>query len=590
MDARSIGDRGGVRHDWIVAILLAILLSACWTMMDWSQIGQLNLPDTDDAMRLAQVRDWIAGQAFNDWTQYRLEPPYGGAMHWSRINDFGPALIIVLLNPLVGRYGAELAAVVAYPAMLFAAYLFLSARIARRLGDAPGALVAMVLAAIAYPANALFLPGRIDHHALQIVLVQIAILTLMRPGGWRSGAILGGVIAISFGIGLETAPHAGALMGVLFIAWLLRGDRERDRMLGTGATLAGGTLILFAFARPTYWTTIWCDAFTPASVAAALAGGAFWIIAALATPRLPGVRSRLAAGVVLGGIAAAALVASFPGCLAGPYGAMDPFVERALIGNILEAQSMFAQRSLGAALQVTGLLFVAIVTAGWIAWRRPADRWALLPVAAVLMVCGLLVLSQVRGAYVGSALAAPVLAQLVLAARALSRWRVPAVIGAWLASAGMVWLVLPEFIERVVEPRQQALSALHKSCVLGDVWRQVDRYPAGIVMAAPNQAARIIGGTRHASVGAGYHRLNRGNRAMYAFFLAQPDAAMRIGAGWRVDYVVFCPTDFSELGLPQNYPKSLAFQLAANRPPPWLRRLPLRDTGLRLYRVVRPAR
>lgn len=589
-NARSIDDAYGVRRDWIAAIALGLLLSLCWTMMDWPQIGQLNLPDTDDMMRLAQVRDWIAGQAFNDWTQYRLAPPFGAPMHWSRINDIGPALIILLLDPVVGRYGAELAAVIAYPAMLFTAYLFCSARMARRLGGTSGALVAIVLAAIAYPANSLFLPGRIDHHALQIVLMQVAILTLIRPGGWKSGAILGGAIALSFGIGLETALHAGALMGVLFLAWVLHGDRERDRMLATGAALAGVTLALFVFARPTYWTTIWCDAFTPASVAAALAGSIFWIVAALATPRLPGIRLKLAAGAVLGAIAAAALVARFPNCLAGPYGAMDPFVARALIGNILEAQGLFEQRSLGSALQVAGLLIVATIAAAWIAWRRPEDRWALLPIAAVLAVCDLLVLSQVRGAYLGSAIAAPVLAQLILAARALPRWRTPALVAAWLGSAGMVWLLLPERIERAFEPRTHAAFLLHKSCWQGDVWRQIDRYPAGIVIAAPNQSARIIGGTRHASIGAGYHRSNRGNRAMYAFFLSTPDTARRIGGAWRADYVAFCPTDLAELNLPEDYPGSLAFQLAADRPPPWLRRLPLRDTGIRLYRVVEPAR
>jgi hypothetical protein len=150
--------------------------------------------------------------------------------------------------------------------------------------------------------------------------------------------------------------------------------------------------------------------------------------------------------------------------------------------------------------------------------------------------------------------------------------------------------LLPDFIERLVEPRAHATSMEQKPCGAGDVWRQIDRYPAGIVMTAQNQAAYIIGGTRHASVGAGYHRPNLGNRAMYAFFLSAPDAALGIGAAWRVDYVLFCPTDFTELKLPNNYPKSLAFQLAADRPPPWLRRLPLRDTGLRLYRVVEPAR
>lgn len=580
----------GVRRDWIIAILLAALLSACWTIMDWDQIGQLSLPDTDDMMRLAQVRDWIAGQAFNDWTQYRLTPPYGGAMHWSRINDLGPALIILLLDPLAGRAHAELAAVIGYPAVLFAAYLCLSARMARRLGDGSGAAVAMVIAAIAYPANTLFLPGRIDHHALQVVLVQIAILTLMRPGGARSGAILGGVIALSFGIGLEAAPHAGALMGVLFLAWLVRGETERDRMLATGAALAGVTLALFAFARPTYWTTLWCDAFTPASVAAALAGGAFWIVAALATPRLPGIRLKIVAGALLGGISAIALVAGFPNCLAGPYGAMDPFVRRALLDHIIEAQGLFDQRSPGAALSLTGLIGVTTIVAGWIAWRRPTDRWALLPIAAVLGVSGLLVLSQVRGAAMGAAIAAPILAQLILAARGLGLWRAPALIGAWLVSAGMVWLFAADLIDRAVMPQGWNSAATMQSCAQGDVWRQIDRHPAGIVMAPPNQAAYIIGGTRHASVGAIYHRLNRGNRAMYAFFLSPPEKALGIGARWQIDYVVFCPTDFSELDLPQNYRGSLASQLAADRPPPWLRRLPLRDTGLRLYRVVRPAR
>ena len=37
---------------------------------------------TDDAMRLVQVRDWLAGQSWFDLTQYRLDPPSGVDMHW----------------------------------------------------------------------------------------------------------------------------------------------------------------------------------------------------------------------------------------------------------------------------------------------------------------------------------------------------------------------------------------------------------------------------------------------------------------------------------------------------------------------------
>ncbi|MBX4390490.1 hypothetical protein K4H03_30875, partial [Mycobacterium tuberculosis] len=73
-----------------------------------------------------------------------------------------PGAIIALLTPLLGAHGAELVAVMLSPMLLFAAALRLIASIARRL-DVP-APVAVVVAALAYPASALFLPGRIDHH------------------------------------------------------------------------------------------------------------------------------------------------------------------------------------------------------------------------------------------------------------------------------------------------------------------------------------------------------------------------------------------------------------------------------------------
>ena len=58
-------------------------------------------------MRLQQVRDWLAGQPFADLAQHRLGLPPGVEMHWSRIGDLGPAAIIVMLEPLLGRHGVQ---------------------------------------------------------------------------------------------------------------------------------------------------------------------------------------------------------------------------------------------------------------------------------------------------------------------------------------------------------------------------------------------------------------------------------------------------------------------------------------------------
>ncbi|MEI9927950.1 MAG: hypothetical protein WDN44_10010 [Sphingomonas sp.] len=116
---------------------------------DWPNLALLRLPDNEDMARLAQVRDWLGGQGFNDLTQHRLGPPGGASMHWSRIADAGPALLILLFTPLLGTHGAELAMVLTYPGLLFLAYLLLVARVAQRLGGESAATPALLLAAIA---------------------------------------------------------------------------------------------------------------------------------------------------------------------------------------------------------------------------------------------------------------------------------------------------------------------------------------------------------------------------------------------------------------------------------------------------------
>src|SRR3974390_1013609 len=54
--------------------------------------------DSDDALRMAEVRDLLAGQSWFDLTQYRMTPPHGVAMHWSRLIDAPLAGMILLFR------------------------------------------------------------------------------------------------------------------------------------------------------------------------------------------------------------------------------------------------------------------------------------------------------------------------------------------------------------------------------------------------------------------------------------------------------------------------------------------------------------
>lgn len=581
----AAGRRGGAGRDLLLAAALGLIFSVFWAIGDWDRLGRLVLPDTDDMMRLAQIRDWLAGQAFDDWSQRRAGPPEGASMHWSRLNDLAPAAIIAALTPLAGRHAAEVAAVLAWPALLFTLNLFLLARIARRLWSAEAAPIASVLGALAYPGITAFLPGRIDHHALQTVMVELTLLALTRPAGVRGGLAAGACAAASLVIGLETAPQLAALLLVPFALWIVRGAAERERLLGIGVGLCGATGLAVLWLRPRLWSRDLCDAFTPASSTAALLGGAALIGLALATPKLRDSRVRLLAGGTAGAVVLAVVLGGFPACLAGPYGAVHPFLLAEYMPHITETIGLLAQPDLASAIGMGGLTLTGVVGAVWMVARRPA-RWPVTaPAAAVVLASAAVALYQLRGVYLGSPLAAPVLAGLVLAARRRLSHRALALAGAWLLSSGVAHASAAVLANRLVVGPRAPEGTATGSCEAGRTGAALDRFAPGVVMTGVNHAAYLIAATRHSSVGASYHRNDRGNVAMYRFFLSPPARAAAIARRWRVDYAAFCPGDFGEIDVTRRYPGSVAALLAAGRTPPGWRRLPLRDTPMRFYRV-----
>src|SRR5258708_37384364 len=116
------------------AILLVVWAATVIASMVGRGLGQ-DL-STDDAMRLAEVRDLLAGQDWFDLTQYRLNPPDGVLMHWSRLIDLPLAALIRLGETVMSSALAERVAVVVWPTALLLAFLAGIAQLARTLaGD-----------------------------------------------------------------------------------------------------------------------------------------------------------------------------------------------------------------------------------------------------------------------------------------------------------------------------------------------------------------------------------------------------------------------------------------------------------------------
>ena len=551
-------------RDTLFAMLLAGVLAAVWTWRDWADLTALRLPDADDMIRLQQIRDWLGGQPFADVSQHRLGVT-GTMMHWSRLDDLVPGGMIAVLIPMLGRHAAEVAAVIAWPTLLLAAAILLIARIARRVGGDAAAGPAMVVAAIAYPASTLFAPGRIDHHNLQMVLVLVIAWALVRPGTWRTGLAVGGAMALSLVVGMETAPLLVVAAGIVVIEWVLGGSR--DRLLGCTLGLGGGVLISSGLFATTGWSVAACDGF--AAVTARTAMFASATLGAIALVPLWSPRARLVAAVVAGAGLLAATTAFSPQCLS-PYGGVDPLLRRLWLDRVGEAAPLSAM-PFAVAAGYAGLMLAGIAASAWRAIRtRGGGGWMVL---LMLQLAALgVTLIQVRGAYAGALLGAPALGAMIVAAR--RRGALP-LAGAWLASAGILYPIAAQALVPAREP------GAGPSCTSPALIALLARVPLGVVLAPIDTGGPAIAFTRHRLIAAAYHRDGDGNLAMYRFYLGRAEQARAIAAQMGATYVVACDGFAGRPG-----PDSLAAELARGDVPDWLVRVGATPDGAALYRLA----
>ena len=88
------------RH-WKWVVVIAWLGFCTYFVIDrWTNIRFFVLGDTDDNLRMSQVRALLNGQDWYDLRQYKLNPPEGANVHWSRLVDLPLAGLILALRPL----------------------------------------------------------------------------------------------------------------------------------------------------------------------------------------------------------------------------------------------------------------------------------------------------------------------------------------------------------------------------------------------------------------------------------------------------------------------------------------------------------
>src|SRR3954447_9038593 len=234
-----------VERHWKRVVVITWLAICAWFLVQkWPDIRWFRLPDTDDNMRIMQVRALLHGQGWYDLRQYRMNPPFGANIHWSRLVDLPIAGLILGLRPFLGGAGAERWAVAIAPMLPYLLLLYSLALTARRLLGAAAYPLAFLTLFFAGSTNGMFMPERIDHHGWQLALLALSVASIADRDRVRGGLTLGISSALSLAIGLEMIIYLALCGAAMVLFWVDDAD-ERERLRAYAVSLGGGTAFAF---------------------------------------------------------------------------------------------------------------------------------------------------------------------------------------------------------------------------------------------------------------------------------------------------------------------------------------------------------
>jgi hypothetical protein len=572
-----------VRESLVLVLLiwLAMCLAFAAPLFTGTVLDALS---TDDRMRLAEVRDLLAGQGWRDLHQYRLNPEAPVLMHWSRLVDAPLAGLMRLFGLFTETTAAEAITMSVWPMMLLGAALMAVRRMAILLGGEPAAVPALMLAALSLPVLAHFRPGAIDHHNVQLVLVMWMTIAMMQIETWRSAPFVAALTAsASLAIGLEMLPAVAAGCVVAGLAWITNGAACARAVAMFGFMLAASSLgLLLALTPFSTLTAPVCDAFGAPSVTLAAMGGLMLCTAALGGQNLTSPWQRLMLGIALGGggIGLAALL--FPSCLKPPYADIQGSMAALWLNNVSEALPVTTvARLMPDKLPAYYALPLMGLAAGVWLCARNGRRMPWIAAVMLLVAHTGVALWQLRG-IAGATLAATPIAGALVAGfiRPTASW--PA-----LRMAAIAFLISPTFlfIAGTLAIKGQIKSASAIPCNRASDAIPLASLPAGRVLSFIDLGPSVLAHTPHAVFTGPYHRNLAGNALLFDVMQAAPDKALTLLRAHHINYLVTCPLAPEQSIYNQAAPEGLAAQLWLDASIAGLERIEM-PTAMRVWRVI----
>ena len=538
------------RHRRLVVLLFWLGAAAWFLYQRWLPIQWFGLGDTDDNLRMMQVRGLLSGQDWFDLRQYRLDPPDGANIHWSRIVDLPIAGIKLALLPFMSGAMAEKVGVAVARLLPMLVTMAAVAAAVRRLLPIYVVPLALALLLCAHSVRGMWMPLRIDHHGWQLAMLSLAVLALTDRRPARGGVLLGVATAVSLSIGLEMLLYLAAAGGMVALMWV-RDGREAPRLAAYGASLAAGCGIGFLLFASNDNRLAVCDALSPV-----------WLTT---LGRLEG---------------------------------SSPELEEMWLSREREARPIYTHSALVMAavlaLPAAGLIGYALML-----WRHRRDAEALIPWAALAFIAiipAALLFWQTRAGPSAQLLSIPGTTALAWALIAWAQSRpqmLVRVLGSVLAFYAVSGLAVQNVVQQLApdkpNKKQNAISQANGKCPTLAALRPIAQQPRGYVLTHVDLGPRLITVTHHDAVAGPYHRNSQAILDVMKGFRGTPEAARAMIARRGIDYVLICPGLSETTVYRAESPNGFYAQLAKGKVPAWLAPVPLpKDNPYRMWRVIRP--
>ena len=592
-DARTFAGRIAVMPRWLWSVAALLVIAVHQLALRGPRLTTF-MGDSDDAARLVQVREFMAGAPWFDTTTTTMGGPDGVLSHWSRLIDLPLAVLIKIASAFTSVANAELVARVIWPLMVLAPLLYVIQRTVSARSGEQAARIALALVILLPLGLYQFTVGRIDHHNVMIAAtVSAALLMWANYASRDAWALAGGLSGLALVIGYEALLPAVALAVLAALCGLF----DRRQALAAQAfaiAMAAALAIGFVLAiPPSRWMDIRCDAISLNLVALNVIAGAA-LAFALQPLRAWTTATRIAiaaTGAVAGLIVYGALE---PKCLAGPMGQLPAELKPIWLDYVAETRSIARDLLAGKVEQSLGLILffgggIAAQMSRLRSSRSLPDLFLLITVTAfVAFACW-----QYKYIAYASFIALVPIACWISTLKGNATVRTPSlhIMAAILLSQstllGTSSLIQTAITGTAVTSAATSLTANAEECEVNTAVRELNALPAGRIAAHIDLGAYVIAETPHSVLSAPYHRIGDAIIANHRIFAARtPDEARKIIAREQVDYILTCKGLDDPFVDRDEWRDTLRADLVHGKAPDFLQRVTLANPAT-LYKVWR---